>query len=326
MKVRFLPRVWFKVLSKFYNALYEALEFSVDNLPNLYIPCKHLTKRPFCFNVLLVRYSLKTLRTEFPDNASCLDFIFRARYPKATGYYRVSTRMCYSNSAGNQIYPLKGTIFERSSTPLTLWFHAIFLFYVSKNGISAAELQRQLGVTYKTAFRMGHKIRSVMKQGDNILTGIVEADETYIGGKNKQKEKFSKKAVVFGMVERKGQAKALHVPHRGTEILIPNLVKHVSKEAHLMTDEARVYQKTPKVGFSKHSYVKHGKGHYVRGDVYTNSVEGFWGLLKPSLMGTHRGVSKKYLQKYLDEHVWRYNQRLSPSFSELLSLSVSGTS
>lgn len=270
--------------------------------------------------------NIKTLRQQFPDDASCLEFIFRARYPNLTGYYRVSTRMCYSDSKGHQIYPLKGTIFERTNTPLTLWFHAIFLFYVSKNGVSAAELQRQLGVTYKTAFRMGHRIRSVMNHDGNLLTGIVEADETYVGGRGTSKNKFSKKAVVFGMVERNGQVRALHVPHRGTEILIPNLVKHVSKDAHLMTDEARVYQKTPRAGFKQHSYIKHGKGHYVRGNVYTNSVEGFWGLLKPSLMGTHRGVSKKYLQLYLNEHAYRYNERFSPSFEGLLSRSVSGTS
>lgn len=270
--------------------------------------------------------NIKTLRQEFGTDAQCLDFIFRARYPDLTGYYRVSTRMCYSDSKGHQIYPLKGTIFERTATPLTLWFHAIFLFYVSKNGISAAELQRQLGVTYKTAFRIGHRIRSVMTPDGSLLSGIVEADETYIGGKGTQKNKFSKKAVVFGMVERKGRVRALHVPHRGTEILIPSLIKHVSKDAHLMTDEARVYQKTPRAGFSKHSYIKHGKGHYVRGDVYTNSIEGFWGLVKPSFSGTYRAVSKKYLQKYLDEHAWRYNHRNAASFSELLSLSVSGTS
>ncbi len=270
--------------------------------------------------------NLKTFRLQFPDDAACLDFIFNARFPEKQGYYRVSTRMCYSDAKGHQIYPLKGTIFEKTSVPLTLWFHAIFLFYVSKNGVSAAELERQLGVTYKTAFRMGHKIRSVMGQGTNLLTGVVEADETYIGGKGKLSNKFKKKAVVFGMVERNGSVRALHVPHRGTEMLIPNLVKYVSKESHLMTDEARVYQKTPRVGFTRHSYIKHGKGHYVRGNIYTNTIEGFWGLLKPSLMGTHRGVSKKYLQNYLDEHAWRYNQRSSPSFLALLSLSVSGTS
>lgn len=269
-----------------------------------------------------MRYSLKALRTEFPTDDACLDFIFSTRYPSLKGYYRIAGRKEYVNTEGHHISPLAGTIFHKSSTPLTLWFHALFLFYVSKNGISAAELSRQLGVGYKTAFRMGHQIRSVMKD-EGLLSGIVEVDETYIGGKHKQRDKFKKKAAVMGMVERGGRIRTIVIAHRGTEVVIPTLLQNVKRGSELMTDEFRVYDKTPKVGYRRRS-VKHGKGHYVRGDVHSNTVEGAWGLLKPSLTGTHRGVSKKYLQGYLDEHAWRYNRRQVDAFVELLSL-ASGT-
>lgn len=275
-----------------------------------------------------MRYSLQTLRREFPTDTVCLDFIFKTRYPRLRGYRRIRGRKEYVNSKGHHISPLAGTIFHKSRTPLTLWFHAIFLIYISKNGVSAQELSVQLGVTYKCAFRMAHRIRATMTQDAVPLAGIVEVDETYIGGKSKQAVKFKTKSAVFGMVERKGKAKVYVVPHRGTEQLLPRIKEHVEQTAHIMSDEFRVYQKLPKLGY-RHSSIKHGKGHYVRGQVHSNSVEGLWGQIKPSLVSTHRGVSKKYLQRYLDEFVWKYNWRdVSPSvaFPELLVSSVLGTS
>lgn len=274
-----------------------------------------------------MQYSLRTLQKEFPTERACLDFIFKTRYPRLRGYVRIRGRKEYVNSKGHHLSPLAGTIFHKSSTPLRMWFHAIFLIYVSKNGISAEELSRQLGVSYKTAFRMAHKIRSTMTQDSIPLSGIVEVDETYIGGKHAQKHGMSKKAPVMGMVERGGRIRALVIPHRGTEILLPTIKEHVEQTAHMMSDELHAYMKLPKLGY-KHSHVKHGKGHYVRGIVHTNTVEGFWGLFKPPLIGTYRGVSKKYLQNYLDETVWRYNWRDVPStiaFPELLVSSVLGS-
>lgn len=128
-------------------------------------------------------YSIKDLRTEFPSEDACLAHLFKSKYPYATGYYRIKKRKAYCNSKGHTIYPLKGTIFEKSKTPLALWFYALFLFSSSKHGVSAAELSRQLGVSYKCAFRMCQKIRGLMQQGTEQLSGIVEADETYIGGR-----------------------------------------------------------------------------------------------------------------------------------------------
>src|SRR5437870_4718856 len=119
-------------------------------------------------------YSIKTLREEFPTDDSCLEYIFKTKYPSVKGYYRIRKRKVYCNVKGHSIYPLKGTIFEKSKTPLTLWFYAIFLFASSKHGVSAAELSRQLGVTYKCAFRISHKIRGLMTQGTDKLFGTIE--------------------------------------------------------------------------------------------------------------------------------------------------------
>lgn len=259
--------------------------------------------------------NLKQLREEFGTDDQCLSFIFQKRYPEKRGYYRVSTRKSYVNSKGHQIYPLKGTIFQKTSVPLTLWFHALFLFAVSKNGVSAAELSRQLGVNYKTAHRMGMRIREVMKD-EGLLFGVVECDETYVGGVCKQKEKFSRKKAVLGMVERGGRVRFKVVPHRGTEILIPALKENIARGSTLMTDEFRVYDKTPKLGFVRRS-VKHGKGTYVRGTVHTNAIEGAWGHVKPAIKSTYRQVS--YLQEYLQEFSYRYNRRGTDPFPELLT-------
>ena len=262
--------------------------------------------------------NLQSLRRDFGTDRQCLDFIFHTKYPDLKGYYPIQGRKAYVNSKGHQIYPLKGTIFERSSTDLTLWFHALFLFSVSKNGVSAAELSRQLGVTYKCAHRMGMKIRSAMKE-EGLLFGVVEVDETYYGGVHKQKEKFSKKKAVLGMVERGGRVRMKVIPHRGTEILLPALQANIAQGTMLMTDEFRVYDKTPRIGYQRRS-VKHGKGHYVRGEVHTNAIEGAWGHLKPSLQGTYRHVH--HLQSYLDEWCFRYNRRGTNPFPELVARAV----
>jgi len=132
-----------------------------------------------------MKYNIKQFREEFPNDDVCLDYIFKAKHPDFVGkYYRVKGRSCYANVAGEHLYPLVGTIFEKSSTPLTLWFHAIYLFSASKYGVSAKELERQLGVTYKCAWRIARQIRSLMSDGSDKLTGEVEVDESYVGGKS----------------------------------------------------------------------------------------------------------------------------------------------
>ena len=169
------------------------------------------------------RYSIKNLQAEFPTDDKCLDYIYKVRFGSdfacpcckaVKSFYRVSTRKCYSCShCGHQVYPTAGTIFHKSPTKLTDWFFAMFLFSSVRNGVSAKELERQLGVTYKCAWRMAHQIRSLMTQGKDPLDAMVENDETYVGGKRRGGERGlgrGKEAVV-GKVRRQGQVRVQHV-------------------------------------------------------------------------------------------------------------------
>lgn len=266
-----------------------------------------------------MRYGVRDLKRQFPDDDAALHFLFKERFPTLRGYHKVPNRKCYANKKGHQIYPLKGTIFERTTTPLTLWLHALFLFGSSKNGVSAAELSRQLGVTYKCAFRMGHKIRSLMKPSRRKLRGIVEADETYFGGVHRRKYGFRKKTALMGLVERNGDVIAFPIQERATHILLGAILKHTHKSAFMMTDEARAYEKLPRIGY-QWGHVKHGKRQWVRGNKHTNTIEGFWGHLKPTIRGTYRQVSKRYLSAYVNERAFAYNQRHAtvPIFHTLL--------
>jgi transposase len=264
-----------------------------------------------------MKYTITQFRQEFPDDDTCLAFIFTQKFPEAEGYYRVKGRKCWSHkTTKHQIHPLVGTIFEKSSTPLTIWFEAIYLFSVSKNGVSAKELQRHFGFTYKTAWRVGHAIRALMVQGTDPLHGVVEVDETYYGKKG---TKFKNKTAVMGMVERQGRVRAQKIAHRGTEVLLPIINENILKGTQIMSDEFRVYDKVTKLGYS-HANVKHGKRHWVRADAHTNTIEGFWGQFKRSVRGTYAFVSSQHLQAYLNEFAFRYNLRDSsfPIFSHLM--------
>ena len=259
-----------------------------------------------------MKYNIKDFRKEFGTEDKCLNYLFKEKYPTAKGYYKVAGRKCWANAQGEQLHPLADTIFKKSSTSLTVWFEAIFLFSIAKNGISAKELQRHFGFTYKTAWRVGTQIRKLMEQDGNLLTGTVEVDETYFGKKGNNEMKFKNKSALMGMVERQGKVRAHKIGARETHILLGKIKANISKDAEIMTDEFRVYAKLPKIGYNRRRGVKHGKGHYVMGDVHTNTIEGFWGQLKRSIRGTYHFVSAKHLQAYVDEFAFRYNQRLSP--------------
>lgn len=202
-----------------------------------------------------------------------------------------------------------GTLFGESKIPLQKWFIAIYLLTTNKKGISSINLANQVGVSQKTAWFMDMRIREALKQGKGMLGGVVEVDETYIGGKHVRKDGFRKKAPIFGMTERGGKLRAYHIPHRGTEVLLPTMKKHIDPKARIMSDEARVYQKLGKVGFHNTGTVKHGKKHWAHGDVNTNSIESFWALFKRNYHGTYHSMSKKHLQRYIDEVVYRFNGR-----------------
>ncbi len=264
------------------------------------------------------KYTITDFKKDFPDDKSCLAYIFNKRYPKGLEcpkcqkkeFYPVVGRRSYACSCGYQIYPTEGTIFHKSPTPLTFWFHAIFLMSQSKNGVAAKELERQLGVTYKCAWRIAKQIRLLMKGDGEILSGIVEADETYIGGKRKGKRGrgAAGKTAVFGIAQRGGDIRTTVVPDVKRKTLMPMIQASVEEGATVSTDELPSYNKVASSGF-QHGTVNHGKGQYVRGMFHTNTIEGFWSQLKRSLNGTYHSVSRKHLSSYLDEFSFRYDHR-----------------
>lgn len=202
-----------------------------------------------------------------------------------------------------------GTLFGESKIPMQKWFIAIYLLTTAKKGISSISLAEQVGVTQKTAWFMDMRIREALKQGKGKLIGVVEVDETYLGGKHWRKDGFRKKAAIMGMTERGGKIRAMQIPDRQTHTVLDKVTKNIRKDAYLMTDDAGVYRKLVKVGYHKHGSVKHGKRHWVRGNVHTNSIESFWALFKRNYHGTYHSMSKKHLQRYIDEVVFRFNNR-----------------
>jgi len=263
----------------------------------------------------------------FPTEDACLEHIMRTRYGerltcakcgKDARYYRVTTRRAYScEHCGNQIYPTAGTPFENTRTSLQDWFFVMFLFCTTRNGVAAKEVERQLGVTYKTAWRMCNLIRQYMGyvDGDNRLGGggggapIVEIDHAYIGGHDKEGE--GDKAIVLGMVERGGDVLTRHIPNRSRRVVIPTITTWVRHGSRVMSDDEKVFN-VPDMEIYRHEYVNHSEGEYVRGSVHTNNIEAFWGIVKRSINGTYVHVSKKHLQAYLSEIEYRYNLRKQP--------------
>ena len=276
-----------------------------------------------------MRYTIKDFNKQFKSDAQCLEFIYRKRYPQGANcsvcgrkdqFYPISERKAYSCACGHQISPTAGTIFHKSPTPLKSWFFAIFLMMTSKNGVAAKELERQLGVTYKCAWRMAHQIRQLLKEGPLALSGVVEADETFIGGHRKGGQDKKSKMPVFGMLERGGNVVAKVVPDVSAQSLLPQLEQHVIPQSKLITDEWHPYRRSVHRDF-KHETVNHRKGEWVRAHVHTNSIEGFWSQLKRSIHGTFHSVSPQHLQKYVNEFSYRYNRRKSetPMFLHLIA-------
>ena len=278
-----------------------------------------LTTKEYFASIFSMRYTKKQFEAELPNDDACLEVVFQERFGHVeccpscgvikAKFYRVKGRQCYACEwCSYQLFPLANTIFRKSTTPLKDWFYIIYQFSVHKNGISAKTVERELGVTYKTAWRICRQVRSLMKQGSYLLSGDVESDETYIGGRRKMRQKFDNKSVVFGMVERNGMAKAKHVKSSGARVLLKELSSSVATNSHIYTDEWRAYKSLPAHSYS-HTTVNHSKLEYVRGTAHTNTIEGFWSQLKRSLDGTYHAVSPKYLQFYIDEFVFRYNYR-----------------
>ncbi len=210
-----------------------------------------------------------------------------------------------------------GTVLEDSRVPFRHWAMTFWLACSSKKGVSAKQIERMTGLSYKSALFLLHRVRFAMAPANandgGKLDGTVEIDETYIGGKPRYRSSRNKrgpagKQPVVGMVERDGRVRARVAPDVTAATLKAAVREHVEKSANLMTDEHASY-KGLHTEFASHQFVAHARREYVRGDVSTNAIESFWAVLKRGIYGTYHNVSRKHLQRYLDEFEFRYNTR-----------------
>jgi len=213
-----------------------------------------------------------------------------------------------------------GTVFEDSKVPLHKWLQACYLMSASKKGISSKQLERMLGVSYKTAWFMSHRIREAMTSENKLPLGggksgndggVVEADETYWGNNGKQRKGargYDHKMKIVSLVERNGEKRSFHVANVTAVTVRPILKAQIAEKARLMTDQASIYTKVGKE-FAEHGVVNHAAGEYARGDITTNTVESSFAILKRGLYGTFHHVSEQHLQRYANEFDFRWNTR-----------------
>lgn len=278
------------------------------------------------------RYSIRDLRNDFPDDMACLEWLKNRRWPdgihcqncnKVTPHYLVSSRKSYScQNCGNHVHPTADTIFHKSRTPLTLWWHAIFLMAQTRGGIAAKQVEREIGVTYKTAWRMCKLIRQQLEEKKDPFGGEVEVDETYYGPKSEKGKRgrgSERKVAVVGVVERDGGIHTQVIPNAKKETLQAVVEENVKPGTTVNTDEWQGYNDLPKAGF-KRRIITHKTGRFVDGSIHTQTIDGFWGNFKSGVKGVHHHVGKKYLHLYLAEHSFRYSHRndVTPMFLSFL--------
>jgi transposase len=270
------------------------------------------------------KLSLKTFLRKYNNDEACLEEIKNQVYPdgitcpkcqKITPFYKITNRMSYAcGVCRTHVYPLVGTIFQKSTTPLRIWFYVIWAMTKTRSGVSARTIMRETGVTYKCAFRMCHQIRKLMADDGEPFEGKVEADETYVGGKGNNKRyvpdfRTKEKEVLMGILQRGGKIHLRHIPDSGKWTMVQQVQANLKTDAIIYTDQHPSYRDLYKYGYH-HSSVNHKKEYVIKGtDIHTNSIEGFWSILKRGVTGVYTHVSPKYLQNYADEYGFRYGNR-----------------
>lgn len=275
-------------------------------------------------------FSVRQFFARFPNDEACLDHIMQVRKGGTrfecahcnvkASHHRLSKVRAYAcANCGHHFHPTAGTIFQDTRTPLVSWFYAMFLFATTRHGVSGKELQRQLGVTYKTAYRIGMQIRTLMGKADfdGLLAGHVQADEAYVGGRRsggKRGRGAPGKTIVLGMMEEGGNLVTQIIPDVRKPTLRAAVNANVEKGSVVSTDELMSYGLLEGDGYI-HGSVKHAAKEWARYDYRqgvthsTNHVEGFWRLFKASVRSTHIQISSQHMQRYLDEFTFRANHR-----------------
>ena len=281
------------------------------------------------------KFTIKNFEKIFPDDDTCLEYIRNKRYPERIDcpqcgnnslFHKVNGRKSYAcDYCGYQISPTANTIFHKSPTSLTTWFYVIFLMAQTRGGISAKQIERETGVTYKTAWRMCKYVRKCLEENHNPFNGEVEIDESYFGGKRKGKRGRGAegKTAVMGMVQRNGKLETRTISDAKAKTILPIVRLNVQPGTHVYTDEYKVYNALPAMGY-KHDSIPHSEKIYVQGRVHTNTIEGFWSTCKNGIRGVYHSVSSKYLQHYLNEYAFRYNHRndVTPMFWTFLHRAI----
>jgi predicted RNA-binding Zn-ribbon protein involved in translation (DUF1610 family) len=275
----------------------------------------------------MAKYTFKQFQAEYPDDAACLAKLMEINYGgteitcpgcgvERAKFHPMTKRRAYAcQECGHHVYPAAGTIFHKSRTNLTKWFFAMYLMTSTRHGVAAKEIERQLGVTYKCAWRMCHELRKLMAQADDKFGGPfggghVEIDETFVGGRRKANEPDNK-TIVFGMLQRGGRLLAAPIPDVTIYTVEGIINENIPAGTKISTDEHRAYSGL------KHAYdhgaVNHSEKEYVRGEYHVNSLESHWSLFKRAVKGTHVHISAKHSWKYVSEFSYRRNMRHSHS-------------
>ena len=277
--------------------------------------------------------TLKQLLATFPDEDACKQFLMERRWPRGVECPRCANKKVWAlkhrpwhwqcqkcSKTGYRFSVIAKTVFENTNYPLRTWFEVLWQMLNSKKGVSAMQIQRQIGSSYPTAWFICHRLRAAMRDGEFAqLMGVVEVDEAYFGGSDSNRHPSKKKGgsgtfgktAVIGAIARKGNVICRMIESTDTPVLDGFVRRAVSEKVSLIATDEHSGYRLLKYGFP-HEVIKHSAGEYVRGEVHTQNIESFWSLLKRGIVGTYHNVSKAYLPLYLAEFQFRHNNRKNP--------------